>query len=76
VRGSKDYTVVNTPESCCISANCEDHQYYQEGCAKALQDFILSAGIILGGVAIGLSIIEVSLCQTHVCGHEFESRLK
>jgi len=53
------------PDSCCkdYKQGCATNQspanFWQQGCVDALTDFTSDAGKILGGVAIGLSLIEI-----------------
>lgn len=52
------------PDSCCVDykagcANSPLAKFWDDGCAHALTDFTSDAGKVLGGVAIGLSIIEI-----------------
>lgn len=61
VRGQADYGLNGweVPDTCCVYVYCKDHAYWATGCADALRDWTINAGKILGGVAIGLSIVEV-----------------
>ncbi|KAK7790073.1 hypothetical protein R5R35_012996 [Gryllus longicercus] len=61
--GTGDYTSqsVNIPSSCCpkLPTTCARKEAYDEGCKDALEDFIESQGNIIGGVAIGIAVIEI-----------------
>lgn len=51
------------PWSCCDGPKylpCTSTKVHPEGCANELRDFIVYAGKLLGGIAIGIAAVEVS----------------
>ncbi|XP_031571519.1 CD151 antigen-like [Actinia tenebrosa] len=81
--GPKDWKTSNwkkshqnetVPQSCCKNkkAPCD---YYDKGCSKALQDFIKGHMKTLGGIGVGIAIIQIlgmvfSLCLFRSIGYE------
>ncbi|EDO35917.1 predicted protein [Nematostella vectensis] len=71
---AKSNTNQTVPESCCKkkAAGCngapaDSDTYYQKGCSQGLQDFIKSHMKTLGGIGLGIAIIQIlgmifSLC--------------
>ncbi|XP_015177793.1 PREDICTED: CD63 antigen-like [Polistes dominula] len=51
------------PWSCCSDVEqfsvCPNNQAFNQGCAKALKEFLVYAGAVLGGVAIGIAAVEL-----------------
>ncbi|KAI4504558.1 hypothetical protein M0802_000108 [Mischocyttarus mexicanus] len=51
------------PWSCCSDveekSQCPSSQAFKHGCAIALKDFFVYAGVVLGGVAIGIAVVEL-----------------
>lgn len=51
------------PWSCCsdvdMYSECPRDQAFKHGCANALKDFLVYAGVVLGGVAIGIAVVEL-----------------
>lgn len=49
------------PSCCGGQSPCSVVQANQNGCKPAIEDFLVKHGKIVGGVAIGVAIVEVSL---------------
>lgn len=64
LKGKSDYPKkgMRIPDSCCkkYENGCaKDRNFWEEGCLSALPAFLNKAGKLLGGVAIGLSLVEI-----------------
>ncbi|KAG8179536.1 hypothetical protein JTE90_025763 [Oedothorax gibbosus] len=62
VDGPKDYNMT-VPLSCCaephLTDTCDEDQAYQKGCYKELAERIKSKIALVGGVAIGIGVVEL-----------------
>ncbi|KAL2715539.1 CD63 antigen-like [Vespula squamosa] len=48
------------PPSCCeLMQHCSESMSFQTGCASALKSFLIYAGKVLGGIAIGIAAVEL-----------------
>lgn len=76
-KGNKE----DTPESCCIKkeAKCsvsgKTDAIYKEGCSQALQDFAKSKMAVIGGIGVGIAILQVlgiifAICLYRSIGYE------
>lgn len=70
----------SVPESCCkkMAAGCSkgnSPSIYQEGCSQALQDFVKSKMAMVGGIGVGIAILQIlgvvfAICLFRSIGYE------
>ncbi|XP_049775409.1 CD63 antigen-like [Schistocerca cancellata] len=66
----KDYPTEDLPPSCCAAgSSCSKSpgQHFATGCSVALADFIQSVGTLIGGVTIGVGVVEVVVIVLSCC---------
>lgn len=57
--GPRDYQRVLSASCCGGQSSCTSVQAYQNGCKRSIEEFLVKNGKIVGGVAIGVAIVEV-----------------
>lgn len=70
----------SVPESCCkkMTDGCSkgnSSNIYQEGCSQALQDFVKSKMAVVGGIGVGIAILQIlgvvfAICLFRSIGYE------
>lgn len=73
-----NFPVNTAPDSCCkelaSQTKCDSNSInsmYNEGCMNKLQSAIESNAMILGGVGIGIALIQVSKIELHIILKEY-----
>ena len=68
VEGPKDY-YSNIPGSCCKKdkdMTCSASESFSDGCGEIMYSQIVKFGKILGGIVIGVGVVEVSFLDNHM----------